>query len=189
MRIWTAAALLATGLAAGCMAAGPLSTAQPVPPEAPAEARTAPTARSVPLVLDRTDLSLGVTVQYSRLPTAEELSDLRLTAGLVRIVLALPEWPTDYEPLMVLNQLPPQTDVLVVLPGYPPSRAAAEAWNLVGARPRLVLVVDRPPPSLAVVQDLNGMRGLERLIADVDPPSRAGFERLQRPLSFRRLVD
>jgi hypothetical protein len=40
-----------------------------------------------------------------------------------------------------------------------------------------------------VVQDLNAMRGLERVVADVDPPSRAGFERLQRPLSFRRLVD
>jgi hypothetical protein len=39
------------------------------------------------------------------------------------------------------------------------------------------------------VQDLNGMRVLERVVADVDPPSRAGFERLQRPLSFRRIVE
>jgi len=38
------------------------------------------------------------------------------------------------------------------------------------------------------VADLNGMRGLERVIAEIDDPSRAGFERLQRPLGFRRVM-
>jgi hypothetical protein len=32
------------------------------------------------------------------------------------------------------------------------------------------------------------MRNLERVIAEMDQPSRAGFERLQRPLSFRKVV-
>jgi hypothetical protein len=32
------------------------------------------------------------------------------------------------------------------------------------------------------------MRNLERVIAEMDEPSRAGFERLQRPLSFRKVV-
>jgi hypothetical protein len=40
-----------------------------------------------------------------------------------------------------------------------------------------------------VVSDLNSMRGLERVVAQMDDPSRTGFERLQRPLSFRKLVE
>ena len=46
-----------------------------------------------------------------------------------------------------------------------------------------------PPPDVGLVQDLNAMRGLERVIVDLDVPSRSGFERLQRPLSFRRIVE
>jgi len=76
-----------------------------------------------------------------------------------------------------------------VLPGYPPSREAAEAWNLVNARLRMIVVVTTPPPSIGVVGDLNTMRGLERVIAELDQPSRSGFERLQRPLSFRKVVE
>ena len=40
-----------------------------------------------------------------------------------------------------------------------------------------------------VVQDLNAMRSLERVIAEMELPSRSGFERLQRPLSFLRRYD
>ena len=93
------------------------------------------------------------------------------------------------ETLDVLNQIPAETDVIVVMPGYPPSRQAAEAWNLVQARLRIVVVVSDPPPSAAVASELNEMRGLERVVAQMDDPRRSGFERLQRPLSFRKLVE
>ena len=132
---------------------------------------------------------MGLTVQFSRIPAPEEISELRLTAGLAHVVLALDAWPAGYDALAALDLLPQESDVIVLLPGYPPSREAAEAWNLFRARLRLVLLVPDAPPSLSVVQDLNAMRGLERVIAEVDPPSRAGFERLQRPLSFLRVVE
>jgi len=195
MKPWTTLALLAAALPAGCMAGGPATTAQPSPsPGGPPPPTTAPPYAAmgglgVPLILDRTDLRMGVSVQFSRLPTLAEINELRQTAGLAHVVLALPDWPADYETLMMLGQLPPETDAIVVLPGYPPSRQAAEAWNLVQTRLRIVLLVAGPPPSPTVVADLNGMRGLERVIAQIDPPSRAGFERLQRPLSFRKLVE
>jgi hypothetical protein len=38
------------------------------------------------------------------------------------------------------------------------------------------------------VANLNELRALERVIAEMDQPSRSGFERLQRPLSFRKIV-
>jgi len=79
--------------------------------------------------------------------------------------------------------------VIVVIPGYPPNRSAAEAWNRVNARLRIVDVVPGPPISRAVLDDLNLMRGLERVIAQMDEPSRMGFEQLQRPLSFRKVMD
>jgi hypothetical protein len=196
MKPWTIFALLAAGMAAGCMASGPATTAQPSPSSGglPPSTTTAPPYAATggpgaPLILDRTDLRMGVTVQFSRLPTLAEINELRQTAGLAHVVLALPDWPADYETLMVLGQLPPETDAIVVLPGYPPSRQAAAAWNLVQARMRIVLLVPGPPPSPTVTADLNGMRGLERVIAQIDPPSRAGFERLQRPLSFRKVVE
>jgi hypothetical protein len=197
MKPWTAIALLAAGLLAGCMANGPATTAQPSHPAgepAPAGPGPSPSRASgaglpAPLILDRADLRLGVTVQFSRIPTLAEINDLRQSAGLAHVILALPAWPADYETLMGLGQLPPETDAIVVLSGYPPSREAAEAWNLVQARLRIVLLVDGPPPSATVVADLNAMRGLERVIAQIDPPSRAGFERLQRPLSFRKVVE
>lgn len=196
MRPWTATALLAAGMVVGCMANGPATTAQPPqpatpppvsrgnPPGGPNAPRTL-----LPLILDHSDLRIGVTVQFPRVPTTEEISDLRQTAGLAHVVLALDAWPASYDELIALDLLPPETDVIVLLAGYPPSREAAEAWNLLRARLRLVLLVPGPPPSITVVQDLNAMRGLERVIAEVDPPSRAGFERLQRPLSFLRVVE
>ncbi len=187
MKPWTAFALFAAGALAGCVASGPATTAQPSPPaEVAGGAVTAP---CTPVVLDRSDLRLGVSVQFSRLPSVVEINELRQTTGLAHVVLALPAWPADYDELMGLGQLPPEADAIVVLDGYPPSREAAEAWNLVQASLRIVLLVDGPPPSSTVIADLNAMRGLERVIARIDPPSRAGFERLQRPLSFRKIVE
>jgi hypothetical protein len=195
MRPWTATALLAAGMVVGCMANGPATTAQPPRPANPPPASTTlppagPATRPalLPLILDRSDLRIGVTVQFARIPGPDEIGDLRQTAGLAHVVLALDAWPESYEALTALDLLPPESDVIVLLRGYPPSRSAAEAWNLVSARLRLVLLVPDAPPSIAVVQDLNTMRALERVIAEVDPPSRAGFERLQRPLSFLRVM-
>jgi hypothetical protein len=54
---------------------------------------------------------------------------------------------------------------------------------------RIVVVVNDLPPGNEVVDDLNKMRGLERVIAQIDDPRRTGFERLQRPLSFRKIVE
>ena len=196
MRPWTATALLAAGMVVGCMANGPATTAQPpqpaspppvsadLPPGGPAGHRSL-----LPLILDRSDLRIGVTVQFARIPEADEIGDLLQTAGLAHVVLALDAWPGSYEELTALDLLPPETDVLVLLQGYPPSREAAEAWNLVRSRLRVVLLVSEAPPSPTVVQDLNTMRALERVIAEVDPPSRAGCERLQRPLSFLRIME
>ena len=54
---------------------------------------------------------------------------------------------------------------------------------------RIVIVVQGPPSSSGVISDLNAMRHLERVIAQMDEPSRSGFERLQRPLSFRKILE
>jgi hypothetical protein len=182
----------ALGLLAGCMAASP-------PPEPGSGAADSgplgsPFARAAggaaglgaPLLIDRTDLRIGTTVHFARVPTRTELHDLSQTTGLAHVVLALPAWPEEYANLQELDALPPESDLIVVLPGYPPSRAAAEAWNQVGnPRLRLIVVVKSPPPGYGVIEDLNGLRGLERVIAEIDDPSRLGFERLQRPLGFR----
>ncbi len=182
----------------GCMAAS-----SPPEPNAGSGATAAPAVSSplgnpfaertgsmaAPLVLDRTDLRLGTTVHLTRIPTVGELHDLSLLPALIHVVLTLPEWPNEYASLQVLDNVPPESDLIVILPGYPPSREAAQAWNLVRSRLRMVLVVSGPPPSAAVVGDLNSLRGLERVIAQMDEPSRSGFERLQRPLSFRKIVE
>ena len=188
--------LLLAATLAGCMAAGPPIASQTPPPEprsplgSPFSDREMGTSDlGTPLVLDRTDLSIGTTVQFNRLPTPSELHDAEQLTGLAHVVLSLPSWPTDLEAMQAIGRVPPETDVVVVLPGYPPNRAAAQAWNYVNARLRIVLVVTEPPPSVAVVGDLNTMRGLERVIAQMDEPSRTGFERLQRPLGFRKVVE
>lgn len=195
MKRWIIAGAFAAAGLAGCMASSPPPEA--TPPESPPSPLGSPFSDRragldrAPLIIDRTDLRIGTTVQYTRIPSATELYDLNQLLGVAHVVLTLPAWPANYATLQVLNQAPPEADVIVVLPGYPPSREAAEAWNLVDARVRLrvVVLVQGPPPSAGVVADLNTMRGLERVIAEMDMPSRTGFERLQRPLSFRKLVE
>ena len=83
--------------------------------------------------------------------------------------------------------LPDGVELVVLLPGWPPTREALGAWNLIGGNLRLILIVDGPPPDRALITELNHMRALERVIAQMEHPARTGFERLQRPLSFRML--
>lgn len=193
--------LVAATLLAGCASLQP-------PPPAPGPDRTASRADepasplgspfhearddwsslAAPLLIDRTDLRLGTTVQYRRVPEPGELHDLTLLPGLARIVMSFDSWPKEYAPLEVLNSAPEGVEIVAILPGWPPTRAAAEAWNYLHVPLRIVVVVPGPPPSLTEVTSLNSMRGLERVIAQMDEPSRSGFERLQRPLSFRKLV-
>ena len=198
MKTWSYVSVFAAGALVGCMAAGPPIGAQAPPPSPPPSSAAAGAssdrpmgvyALGTPLVIDRTDLRIGTTVHFSRIPTAVELHDAAQVPGLAHLVLTLPEWPTDLTALEALNRTPQEADVIVVMPGYPPSRAAAQAWNYLGVRLRIVAVVSGAPPSLAVIDDLNALRGLERVIAQMDQPTRAGFERLQRPLSFRKIVE
>lgn len=197
MKVIAIVAPFLAGTLLGCAAAGPPLGARP---DADGSARSplgspfsdramGVDAIGTPLILDRGDLRLGTAVHFRRLPTAGEVHDATALPGLSHLVLSLPFWPVDIEPLQALALAPPEVQVVVILPGYPPNRAAAAAWNHVGASLRIVVVVDGPPPSLAVVGDLNTMRGLERVIAQMEHPARSGFERLQRPLSFRTVVD
>lgn len=188
------ATVFALALVAGCAATGPATTSSPSSPApedgplgSPFGDRHAQSHSAYPLLLDRGDLSLGTTVQFARMPSLSEISDLAEMPGLRHVVITLASWPAEFAPLQVLESLPEESDAVIVLPGYPPSRGAAEAWNLVHARLRLVMVVRETPPSAAVVSDLNNLRALERVIAELDVPARTGFERLQRPLSFRVL--
>jgi hypothetical protein len=188
----------ALGLLAGCMAAspppGPVSdpgAAESSGPLGSPFARAAGSAAGLgaPLLIDRTDLQIGTTVHFSRVPTRSELHDLSQFLGLAHVVLALPAWPEGFANLQDLDALPPESDLIVILPGYPPSRAAADAWNQIGnPRLRVVVLVNGPPPGVGVVEDLNAIRGLERVVAELDEPSRLGFERLQRPLGFRKVM-
>jgi hypothetical protein len=192
MRAWAFGLTFAAGALLGCAASAPPPAAEP--PASPlgspfSDQRMGFASIAYPLLLDRTDFRLGTTVQFKRMPTVVELHDLANVLGLQHVLITLPSWPLAYAPLDVLNQLPPDSDVIVVLPGYPPGRASAEAWNLVQVRLRIVVVVPGEPPNINVVADLNEMRGLERVVAQMDEPSRTGFERLQRPLSFRKLVE
>lgn len=186
MKAWRIASVFAAGIAVGCASNGPLVVAQrpPVPPPSPSR----PPWATAPLVLDRSDLRIGTTVHLSRLPSATEANDLRQVRALAHVVVSLAAWPEDITQVTALTQVPEESDVIVILRGYPQSRAAAELWNYLSARVRLVLLVDGPPPSNTVIDDLNGMRSLERVIAEMDEPARTGFERLQRPLSFRKIL-
>jgi hypothetical protein len=196
MRPRSVAVAFVAGVLAGCMASSPPTPAQSPTsePHSPAgspfsDARMGANGLGVPLIIDRNDVSIGTTVQFSRFPTASEVNDATQLPGFARLVLSLPYWPEDLEPMRALDNLPAEVQVIVVVPGYPPNRAAAEAWNRVNARLRIVIVVPGPPASRAVLDDLNLMRGLERVIAQMDDPSRFGFELLQRPLSFRKVID
>ena len=196
MKTWKLAVMFMAGLIAGCMAGGPATTARTIPAAGSgplgspfAERHDFAATLATPLIIDRTDVSLGTTVQFDRIPTSADLNNLLNLPALTHVVVSLPGWPADFDPLQALGKLPEGCDLIVVLPGYPPSRAAAEAWNYVNARLRLVVVVSGTPPSATVLNDLNTMRYLERVIAQMDEPSRTGFDRLQRPLSFRKVVE
>jgi len=103
------------------------------------------------------------------------------------VVLCLSGWPTGSNMLEPLEHapLPEGADVIALIRGWPDSHAAAESWNLLRRPVRIVLLVDGPPNDRGMIQELNAVHGLERVIATMEHPSRAGFERLQRPLSFR----
>lgn len=176
-----------------CAPAG--QAARPAPAEPPAS-RPAPAlsaaqdALCAPLLLEP-DYAFGTSVVLRRLPNAKDLDDLRFMDGLRSIVVALPEWPSDYSRLQPLQQaiLPEGAELVVLLPGWPPTREALNAWNLVGGPLRVILVVEGPPTDRALIAELNRMRPLERVVAQMEYPSRSGFERLQRPLSFRVVRD
>jgi len=167
--------------AEGARAAGD-SAAAAVP--APAAPVTPPLLS--PLILDQ-DYGLGTTVVLDRIPDAKRISDLAYVSNLRHVIVSLAAWPPSYDALQPLGQvaLPEGADYIVVLRGFPPSREQADMWNYVRAPLRLVLVVGGPPADRSQIQQLNAMRSLERVIAEMDVPARTGFERLQRPLSFR----
>ena len=195
MKLLKITMLLAAGAVLGCMASGIPVTAQD-PPESssplgsPFADRTNTGAGWIgtPLILDPTDLALGTSVQFNRMPTSGELHDLHLVTALKNVVITLPAWPAEYARLDVLRNVPHDATVWVILPGYPETRGAAEAWNMLDARVRVVVVVSEAPWQTGQVSDLNSMRHLARVIAQIDEPSRRGFERLQRPLSFRKVI-
>jgi hypothetical protein len=179
--------VFAAGLLLGCMAG-----TQPAPAEGPSPASSAASAASSYgglLLIDRTDLRLGTTVQFRRIPDLTELHDLEQVYALAHVVLALEEWPRTYAQIQPLEGLPEEADLVVIVRGYPPTSEAANAWNLLNTRVRLVMLVDGPPASTAQIAELNSNRALERVIAEMEYPSRSGFERLQRPLSFRKVMN
>ncbi len=139
-----------------------------------------------PLILDQ-DYGLGTTVVLDRVPDAKRISDLMYVSNLRHVIVSLAAWPSSYQAIQPLGQvaLPEGADYIVVLRGFPPSREQADMWNYLRAPLRLVLVVPGPPADRSQILTLNAMRSLERVIAEMDVPARTGFERLQRPLSFR----
>ena len=171
-------------------APAPPSAAGSVAAETPAPPREAnpDDPLCAPLLIEQ-DFGFGTHVVMRRLPNAADLEELRFLGGLRQVVLALPEWPATYADLKPLQQviLPEGVEVVVLLPGWPPTHEALGAWSLVGGALRVIIVVDGPPADRALIAELNHMRPLERIIAQMDNPSRTGFERLQRPLSFRVL--
>jgi len=185
--------LLLIGALAGCMTAAPMPEAGPTAPDGghPADDMPAGSAgvNAAPLILDRTDLALGTTVEFHHLPSPVELSDAVDQFALRHIVVVLPGWPQLSADLSRFSALPPEADAIVILPDYPPDRTALDAWNYARGRVRLIVVVDGPPRSPAQLDDLNTLRSLERVVARMPHPSRSGFERLQRPLSFVTAVD
>ena len=180
------------GQGPGPAAAGPppAAAAPPAAPAASSPQRDLDEALCAPLLIEQ-DLGFGTNVVMRRLPNAADMSDLGTVSGLRQIVVALPEWPADFAALAPLQQVVPPTDVelVVLLPGWPPSRAALDAWNLLGGSVRLIMVVGGPPADRALILELNRVRNLERVIAQMERPDRSGFERLQRPLSFRVVRD
>lgn len=183
-------AALAVLLSAAALSASapPAGAAERADSAAAAAAATAAEPACAPLVFDPSDLGFGASVVFRRIPTAADLDGLAFVeTGVRHVVLMLPEWPAEWDRIAPLGQaiLPRDADLVVVLPGYPPTRAATAAWNMLRQPLRIVMVVDGPPADRGVILELNRLRGLERVIADMPHPSRSGFERLQRPLAFR----
>ncbi|MGH7742676.1 MAG: hypothetical protein ACRENS_11735, partial [Candidatus Eiseniibacteriota bacterium] len=154
-------ALLALGALAGCMAGSPAPSAGPAAPIRSGSAQAdggefavAP-AVAAPLLLDRTDLTMGTTVEFHHLPSVVELQDASDQFALRHVVVVLPGWPQLNADLSRFAALPPEADAIVILPGYPPDRSALDAWNLAHGRIRLVVVVDGPPPDSIQLDDLN----------------------------------
>ena len=190
MRRFEIAGLLVIGALAGCMAGAPRPGAESRTPGASAssaangDAGAISAVTAAPLILDRTDLAIGTTVEFHHLPNPVEMQDASEQFLLRHVVVSLPAWPQGNADLSRFATLPPEADAIVILPGYPPDRTALDAWNSVRGNIRLVLVVDGPPESGYIFDEINRQRHLERVVARMERPSRAGFERLQRPLSF-----
>src|SRR6185295_18412568 len=94
------AALLALSALSGCVASGPAlqgshSDSAAQSPLGSPFSGVSSAARDWPLVLDRTDLSLGTTVLFDRVPNASEIHDLDAVLGMQHLVISLPGWPTD----------------------------------------------------------------------------------------------
>lgn len=171
-------------LSADETAAPPREAARPLPREANPD-----DPLCAPLIIEQ-DFGFGTHVVMRRLPDASDLEDMRFITGLHQVLLALPQWPATYADLKPIQQviLPEGAEIVVLLPGWPPTHEALDAWNLVGGSLRLIVVVDGPPADRALITEMNHVRPLERVIAQMEHPSRSGFERLQRPLSFRVLI-
>jgi len=186
-----APALLLAAVLPSCATARGAGAPAPEPPAVP-PASTAPAATSwdAPLLLDPSELGFGTSVEYTRIPNARDIAALAYVENVRHIIVTLRDWPEDYSELEPLARvfLPPDADLIVVLQGYPPERSRASIWNLVHQPLRIMMLVDGPPVDRGLIQELNAMHGLERVIATMEHPARSGFERLQRPLSFRVLM-
>jgi hypothetical protein len=179
--------LVLIGLAVAMPACAP--AAPPVAAEVPPARSTVPggtDALCAPLLIDA-DPGFGTHVVFRRLPNAADLEDLRFLTGVRQILVALPEWPASYAEIQPLQQaiLPTGSELVILLPGWPPTREALGAWNMVSGALRIIVVVDGPPADRALIAEFNRVRSLDRVIAQMEHPDRRGFERLQRPLSFR----
>jgi hypothetical protein len=137
------------------------------------------------LLLDCQGPHLGTTVQLRHIPTATELDDLKRLEGLERIIVDLVLWPDSYGQIQSLEQAPVGVDLVAVLPGYPPSQAHVEVWNLLQTKVRVIVVAGGPLPGREGVADLNRMRGLERLVVWTQDPGAFRMERLAVPVSLR----
>src|SRR5262249_12591874 len=103
-------------------------------------------ALCAPLLIEP-DLGFGTSVVMRRLPTAGAGEHFIFLSALHPLVLALPEWPaTSAEPKPLQQAILPEgAEIVVLLPGWPPTHEALDAWNLVGGALRLIVIVDGPP--------------------------------------------
>lgn len=193
MRKLEICSLLAIGAIAGCMTAAPMPQAGPPAQYRPADegvgAGASFTGPAAPMILDRTDVALGTTVEFHHLPSVTELQDAAGLFALKHVVVMLPAWPQVNADLSRFSALPPEADAIVIVSGYAPDRSSIDAWNYARGHVRLVVVTDGPPLDPIQLDDLNKLRVLERVVARMPNPSRSGFEHLQRPLSFVTAAD